>query len=276
MTIRLSRKTPFFNTSGKQAPRLRRLHWASAATLIALASFLLVSPVVAFHDRGATSQAAADTLQRDATRIASTPDAPPRPDQYLYLKVQFDGGQTGEFWISVDGAHDGLMHRPDLGQLDMVIPGCHAGKEQILRANKPTGRFMPCKPMPAYDPSLPTDAAGFLDVLKSAAPTGAPEKGDDVAGKAIFSRLEFSLLTRAQRVALLKAAGQLQGLSVVTPASNASGAAQVSVSWDASTGTQPIRQGILLDSSSLELDGYSDGGNTVVERGVVDAVSDHP
>jgi hypothetical protein len=237
------------------------------AVLVATGAVLL-APVLAANTQSPRSLATTAAVQTNSAGNDSTPSA----SQFLYLKIQFGSGQVGEFWLSIDGTHDGLMNRPDLGSARIPLPGCINGKQALVRGNDlVAGQSVACRPQPAYDPKLPTDAAGFSALLKSDTDGGSSSEPARRA-KNVATILEFSWLSSAQRAALVQAASLQPGLVVADVTTE--GIPAVRISWQSDT--DPSENGaLLLSENDYQFMGF-EGSDRILTRAVVNSAGETP
>jgi hypothetical protein len=244
------------------------------ALIAAATGALLAAPVIVFANSTPKSSAAAAVLGSASSKLAATTDTVPRSNQFLYERIRFGSGQVGTFWLSIDGTHDGLMDRPDLGSGRMLIPGCKNGHASIVMGSQVVpGKTMFCKPQPAYNSFLPTDVSAAKALLQSGnTPNATPAVSN---GKTLADLLEFSWLSKAQRVALLNAASKLPSLKVAQlQASSVTGAAgALQIGWSDGAGRSG---GIRVDSATYQFIGFANGGDTVEQRAIVSAAGQLP
>lgn len=232
------------------------------------------------HESRPASSAAADpveVLNKVNSKLAALPDVIPRPDQFVYVQMHTSGSsQLSQFWLSVDGTHDGLMIRPDLaamagGSGRIPMPGCRNGERPIVRGDKVLSTQERCVPTVAFDPSLPTDATSMAALLASTGPDASkdPTELANARGKYILGTLEFMYLTRAQRIALLTAAKNLSGISVQANAADSAGRAGLGLTWS-SSGTSE-QNTLVVDPDTGQYMGTTQG-DSVVAMAVVSAV----
>lgn len=132
-------------------PPSRRLFTKTVAVAVAVAAVAVA--LVILRPPEPASADPEQVLRRAGQLQASMPTITPRPDQFYY-------GRRGsaEFWISVDGIHDGGSAH-DGGPIES-IPGCKHGSK-LAEGNYQGKRPQPCEPDPFYLPDLPTTATAM-------------------------------------------------------------------------------------------------------------------
>jgi len=258
----------------------------SAVAVVAVATGITVASVtkVDKHDKQPASAAAADPiapLNKLSAKLTALPDVTPRGDQYLYMQMHTPGTeQLSQFWLSIDGAHDGLMIRPDVAAQtntspNIPMPGCVAGKRAVIRGDKKLAMTEPCAPTVAFTPSLPTGEAAMTSLLESMGDGGSATKPDaqdkaNAQGAYILGTLEFTYLSRGQRIALVNAAKHLPGLILKTDATDGAGRPGLGISW-APPGNVGTPTTIVLDPGTGQYMG-TQGGDSVVDVKIVNSV----
>lgn len=249
-------------------PRRRRRLWLPGVTAAGIAA--AITAVVALGGREPVSEppanAAAVEILRDAAAAArALPDTPPRPDQFVYTKTEGPGDYVREAWLSADGTHDGLIMQ--LGDV-IPLPGCRNGQSQAYKGPNPIpGLFTPCEPYPAYDPDLPTDAAGMRDYVTTL--PGTNDKTNSLA-KNIYSLVGENYVRPASLAALFEAAAHIDGLTIEENVTDGAGRPGVGVSW---TNTNTIT--LVFDRHTYAFLGVA-GSDAVVQRAVVDVAGQRP
>ncbi|OHX03300.1 CU044_5270 family protein [Micromonospora sp. WMMB235] len=265
-------------TVAEPVRRARRPAWRLVLTGVATASVAasLAAVLVLAPDRigGSAPAARADARQvlRDAAAAAlRLPDVEPRPDQFVYTRMQ-DGPQLRESWASVDGTRDGLVvEHPAGGRQEFVLPGCRDGRAKMYKGGQLLPGTEPCVPSPAYDPAVPTDATAmraYLDKHRSGEP------GDvNAAAKDVLSLLGDSYLRPRSRAALFEAAAATPGLEVVEKATDGAGRSGVGVRWP-SPGRSPALMVLVFDPRTYAFLGVGGeaGTSAVLSVAVVDRV----
>lgn len=276
-----------------RAPRPRRpwrWQWAaglSGALAAAVAAVVVVLP--GDPDPGPPLRVdaeAARVLTGAAAAALKLPDTKPRPDQFLYRRMRWNGAPVREVWQSVDGTRDGLEKftyddgRP--GQ--QVLYGCRNGRQQVEKGEGVTepGKTQECTPDPAYRPDLPTDADGMLAYLGR---TGDLVAGDPHAtGKNISHFAATHYLGPQARSAFFAALARIPGLHVVPGLTDGGGRASVGVMWSfggpAAPGMKATEReyGMLFDPQTYAFNGFWSGGeaSAVLQVGFVDEVGQRP
>lgn len=209
------------------APRRRVLVGALAGAFAAVLVAVTVSVVVLAPGPGdsAAQAAAVRVLHQAAVATSAQPFKPPRPDQYLYVRIAAGDNTTTEKWLSIDGTHDSV-----LDPSRRVIPGCRDG-QQVW-----PGGTVSCQPDPAYLPGLPTTGPAMTRYLEShvgAFVINAIEKW----GAYI---LEDHYTSSASKAALFDAMANLPGLRVDEHATDVTGRPGIGVIWQDGNGDTEI------------------------------------
>jgi hypothetical protein len=260
--------------------KVRQLKTAAMLTMLATSTIavLMTSALPSSTQRASSASADARIALADLSEGAADAAAPvPAADEYLYKEILLPGGKTGQFWISIDGQHDGLMIRPDLDAV-IPLPGCIDGRQVVVRDWVRQDAVQTCTPIPTFDPALPSDADSFRHwLLARVSPEVdvSPEIAAHIQAKATLSMLTFTVLTADQRAAILAATAMLPGINVEEGAVDALGRSGTKISWEVPgpAGTEPYRGSILLDNSTYELLESSDE-LTVIATAVVAAVGE--
>jgi hypothetical protein len=173
----------------------------------------------------AANNDAVQVLRLASTAALTAPDITPRPDQFVYSKTQFTNGTTREDWYSVDGTHDGLF-KLETGE-DLVSPGCRNGKMAVYKGpDLMPGKTEDCVPNPAYQPGLPTTAAGMIAYLEK-------NNGSlNSTGKDILYMLSSIYMRPQSRAALFEAATKIEGLTATPGVTDAIGRPGIQIGWD--------------------------------------------
>jgi hypothetical protein len=164
-------------------------------------------------------------LRLASTAALTAPDINPRPDQFVYIKTQFENGSVREDWTSVDGTHDGLF-KMETGE-EIPAPGCRNGKMAVYKGpNLMPGRTEPCEPNPAYRPDLPTDAAKMIAYLQK------NSNSLNSTGKDIQFMLSSIYMRPQSRAALFEAATKIEGLTATPGVTDAAGRPGIQIGWN--------------------------------------------
>ncbi|MEQ0557431.1 CU044_5270 family protein [Amycolatopsis sp. NEAU-NG30] len=259
-------------TAARPRRRRRPVVWgsiAAAGLAAAVAAVVVVpgDPAVSPAPRAVTDPV--QILYAAAARARALPDTEPRPDQFLYTRTRLADGRENEFWVSVDGTHDGL--EIVFGH-ETPLAGCRNGKRVVQegRGRTVTSR---CAPRPAVHPDLPTDADAMLAYLHRST-HGEGDTLHDLGTEAVD--LAGSHLRPAARAALYEALAKVPGLVARTDAKDATGRPVLGITWNSTTGAGIGNQDeFLFDPVTFA---YLGDGTTgaVVSRGVVDAVGQRP
>lgn len=161
-----------------------------------------LTPVAAFLDQAATT-------------VESEPDVVPRGDQFLYLRfIEWDGS-ANEGWLSIDGRHDGWGIDQD-GKY-ATIPGCPAGDD--------------CKVVVHYRDDMPTDPEAMAGWLRRTARADFGSDSLDAVTKFLGTVSTRYWMRPAQRAALYRAIGLIDGVSLVEGVKDSRGREGVGVAW---------------------------------------------
>ncbi|MEU4156163.1 CU044_5270 family protein [Actinoplanes sp. NPDC026670] len=161
-----------------------------------------LTPVAAFLDQ------AAGAVENEA-------DVVPRDDQFLYLRFIEWGGTTNEAWLSIDGRHDGWGRDQD-GKY-ATIPGCRAGDD--------------CEVIVRYRADMPTDPAAMVTWLRKTARADFGSDSLDAVTKFLGTASTRYWMRPAQRAALYRAIGLIDGVSLVEGVKDSRGREGVGVAW---------------------------------------------
>ncbi|GAB3742757.1 CU044_5270 family protein [Amycolatopsis oliviviridis] len=259
-------------------PLRKRRHWgwigAGAAGLAAaITAVVALAPVEKVGLEPPTAVADPVVVLRTAAAAAlGAPDQSPRPDQFLYRKVQEAGGVT-EAWYSVDGTRDGLIRMPD-GSV-WPLPGCRDGKAQVYRGDKPVAGLMePCVPEVRDRRDLPTDADGMFAYLNA---HHSGEEGDyNAMGKDIGELASGYHLSPATRAALYEAAARIPRLRALENARDAAGRPGVGITWPLKPGDGPDAKPLTIVFAADTFLFMGTESTAVTATAVVDKVDQRP
>ena len=211
--------------SRKRLPAL--LAAAAAAVTVAVAVPVVLSP--AAPEPGPTSATEAPKLVTEAAFLNEAAgvaeqdaDLVPRGDQYIYVRMTLRDGASSEHWLSIDGEHDGRLRAPS-GEV-LTIAGCKDGKTFADDGKTVVG----CEPLRRYRPDMPTDPAAMVAWLEKYEGAG---KNVDALGKFVGGFASEFWLRPAQRAALYRSIGRIDGLRLVEGVKDARGRAGVGVAW---------------------------------------------
>jgi hypothetical protein len=194
-----------------------------AAAIFAV--FALIPP--AENGLSPTPVANADPVQvlrMAATAALTQPDIKPRPDQFVYIRTQFEDGSAREDWTSVDGTHDGLF-KMQTGE-DVPVPGCRNGKRAMYKGPQLLPGKEDCEPDPAYRADLPSDAAGMIAYLRK------NNSSLNSTGKDIGFMLSSIYMRPQSRAALFEAATKIEGLTATSGVTDAAGRPGIQIGWN--------------------------------------------
>ena len=199
----------------------------------------------------------------DSAAAAALTGSPviPRPDQYVYVKIN-DGDGIVQSWYSVDGRRGGLSD--NAGLPPFVVPGC---LPQTTAS---------CTPRPAFFPDMPTTASAIGPWL--AQTQGATTANPNVLGKIAGVILENDYLLPAQRAALYEFLATTPGLTVVHGVKDTLGRAGVGITWTfGGSATLVFDAGTLayLGWNTVGLHGEQ-GGDALLSTAIVDRAGELP
>jgi hypothetical protein len=232
------------------------------------------------HAPGTATLTAKQLLGRAADAALVQPAAIPRPDQFLYLKVETSGSGPSNgisrYWNSIDGTHNGLsMITPSTTLSE--IPGCRHGRQVFtgMRRFKRTGPNTvsePCTPAPAYLSALPTNPHKLLSYLERGA---SPHVS---LAYNIFESADSLLLSDyllpAQRAAVYEVLSTTSGITVVPHVTDIAGRAGVGVEcFDRGS---PVV--LIFDSRNYAYLGmrFPGGGQALLSSAIVDRAGQLP
>jgi hypothetical protein len=254
------------STSVVSVPRRnrRRLAFFGVASVGIAAAITAVVALGPLEQVGvAPQQASAEQVLLDAAAAAKAqPDVVPRPDQFVYTRLEMRGGDW-ETWYSVDGSRaggyqqfDGVIHE---------VPPCDA-----------YGPDTGCAVNPAYDPNLPTDAAGIRAYL-----TNEADDNNKIYLHRVLDLLETMYLRPASRAAVFQVLASADGFTVVDHAVDGAGRSGVGVRLAPHSGLILTTDGgvpiLVFDKDTHAYLGLAggdgtDGRNAVVRQAIVDEV----
>ncbi|MEU5688204.1 hypothetical protein DEJ48_16910 [Streptomyces venezuelae] len=261
---------------------------AVAATVVA--GVLVASP---FGDRAAQADPPSKETVRMLEEIAAAAKAQPalkgvRDDQYVYIKSKSgymttevsDEGEKSEiepvrpreFWQSVDGLHDEMLHEPDGGfryERMEADPPLVEGDSHYRSLQK-----------------LPTDPVNMLDWLHKVSDGG---KSEDQNTFVLVGDLSYeSLMPPKQAAALYLAASKIPGVELIKDAVDADGRHGVAIARV----DDGVRQELIFDKKTKQFLGEREvavedlptgfekgtvvGRSAILERTVVDKLGERP
>lgn len=254
---------------GPRRRRGRRLAFVAGALAAACAVAVVVFGPFAhrYHGRppvavspapgpGAGHPTAAEVLGRAAFVALHTASVAPRPDQFVYTKVQATGGGVTQSWLSVDGTHSSVVNGHAMlacvdGRVSYRLPGINGKPLQDflpkdlrgrpLTASQAAKRFAgrvpmdgpleshACQPQPAYFRGMPTNPSRMLSYLER---TQGVRPGDlnDLA-KTVGAMLDSDYLLASQQAALYRFLAEAPGITVHADVTDAAGRRGVGVVW---------------------------------------------
>lgn len=252
--------------------RRRRIHlpawgWGGVAVAAGVAVAVVAWPAVAPVNQVAPAQAdPVQILHNAAAAALKVPDTSPRPDQFIYTKVQHGARMVGESWLSVDGTHDGLTVDPDGTRT--ILAGCRNGRARVIKGDKIVpNKTDPCTPFPGYLANLPTTADAMTKYLtenKSGVPGDMHAMFKDVDGM-----IQRWMSPRA-RAALYEAASRIPGVRAVRDVKDAAGRPGIGIK-----GPQDRDPVIVFDTTTYVYLGDTES-DAVLATAVVDKVEQRP
>jgi hypothetical protein len=220
-------------------PVARRRLWAvlgagAAVTATAAAMLIPGSPTPVPPAAPAMAPVAV-FLNEVASTAEQADDITPRDDQYVYTKSAADGSWI-EFWNSVDGRHDTVTRQSD-GK-ENIAPGCADGRTRDIVSG---GREVesPCEPLPHYLPDLPSDPAALITWVERRNPDENGGVNVNGVGKELLQLVNGHWLRPAQRAALYRAVGTIDGISLVPNAKDGAGRTGTGVAWATPGSAEP-------------------------------------
>lgn len=219
------------------------------------------------------ANAAAEVLHQAADAARAQPFTPPRPDQFLYTKVQESDGSVAEFWHSVDGTHDGLISQ---GGETRPTPGCKDGQMAGYNEYGEPAAPSPCVPLPAYLSDVPTDPAKMQAYLEGLG--GAP--GINSLGKNIPYLAQDHYVSPEALAALFESLTSIPGLTVDENVTDGAGRPGIGVSWkvdgmDENGQPAKLTSTLVFDLTTHAFLGWA-GSSALVEKEIVDAAGQRP
>ncbi|GIE32166.1 hypothetical protein Ait01nite_052110 [Actinoplanes italicus] len=194
---------------------------AAAAGIAAITVPQLVTPSAQPPAPGPTEAVApkltpvAAFLNQAATSAENEPDLVPRGDQFLYLRfIEWDG-TASEAWLSIDGRHDGWGRDQD-GEY-ATIPGCRAGAG--------------CEVTAHYRDDMPTDPEATVAWLRKSAKEDFGSDSLDAVTKYLGTISTRLWMRPAQRAALYRSIGLIDGVRLVEGVQDSRGREGVGVAW---------------------------------------------
>lgn len=210
-------------------------------------------------------------LLNHAARIArADPTSPPRPDQFVYQRIEQADGNWRESWLSVDGTRDGVYVDHDGRERD--VPGCRDGQAAVLEDFKiVSGATQPCMPNPAYLSRLPTDVDAMVAYMNAA------EEGTPVSYSPrmpVWSQGMY--VPPLSRAALYEALAREPRLQVVPDARDGAGRRGLGITLSTpGSGSDDLRdRALVFDPDTFELLGF--GSYAITAQSFVDQPRQRP
>jgi hypothetical protein len=201
---------------------------------------------------------ASQVLVKAAFVALHTNAEPPRPNQFIYTKVQASGGGLTQSWLSVDGARDSIIG-------SVTVPGCVDGGSSS------------CTPVRAYFPQMPTQPGKVLAYLERTQGV-RPGNLNDLA-KTAGTMLDSDYLLPAQQAALYQFLARTPGIRLVPHTVDAAGRPGVGVRWTLGGSAAML----IFDSRTLRYLGMATEGshgqtssNALVQIAIVDQAGELP
>ncbi|WP_229069164.1 CU044_5270 family protein [Actinoplanes sp. DH11] len=195
--------------------------------------------------------AVAAFLDQAATVAAGDPETVPRDDQYLYYRTVGRIGTLHETWLSIDGEHDNRSR--DQNGNYRISPGCRNNRTTADDGRTVVG----CEPVRRYRPDMPTEPAAMAGWIRDyvRAEAGDAQAGD--LGRYVGVLAYQFWMRPAQRAALYRAIGLLDGVRLVEGVTDVQGREGVGVAW-AGPGDTAERVVWIFDPGTHRLVGTAD------------------
>jgi hypothetical protein len=235
-------------------PRGRRSHsrWRlalTAAVAAAVSAAVAAVLVTGGGPRAGTvkprvAAAAAGVLHRAALAALQLQAGAPRPNQFIYTKIEGRSDSLYQAWLSVDGTRTGLIRGAGGGPAMIYIPGCRHGRQLRVQAPAAEGGTrggQSCVPQPAYFPDMPASPRplrSYLERTWALSPTSPGYLND--FGKTDDELLSQAYLTSGQRAALYDLMAQTPGFTLVPHATDGIGRPGVGIAWPSGGGKAMI------------------------------------
>lgn len=178
---------------------------------------------------------AAQVLRHAALAALQLPAGAPRPDQFVYTKIENGDGSLYQSWLSVDGTGTGLIRGAGGGPANIYLPGCRDGRQIGVNAPKTEGGTpggQPCVPQPAYLPAMPASPAALRSYLEQNFGVNPASPGYlNNFGKTIDDLLSQVYLSSGQRAALYALMAQTPGFTLIPDTADCIGRHGVGVGW---------------------------------------------
>lgn len=252
-------RVPLSETPVQRLPRQRATprhltRWALA--LAAAVTGVVAVAATSIRDPQPDSRAdamvpVAQFLDTVAAVAAEDEDVVPRGDQFVYSKAVGPDKVSSESWNSVDGVHDSVGRSSD-GRED-ILPGCVNGRQ---KGSDSAGNAVQveCDVQPHFLPDLPTDPTALVAWLAKRNPdeNGKPMNVNGV-GKDLWTLADGYWLRPAQRAALYRAVGMIDGISLVPNSKDGSGRSGTGVAWISPNTSTPEVQWIFDEQTHVLL-----------------------
>jgi hypothetical protein len=234
----------------RSSPRRQLVLTAMAAAAVsALVAAVLVSAGgrPAGNARSRVDAAAARVLHSAALAAMQLQAGAPRPDQFIYMKIQDGTGGAGLYraWLSVDGTRTGLVRGAGgRGPANIYVPGCRGGRQLRVMAPAAEGGTpggQNCVPQPAYFPDMPGNLHALRAYLKRTRGInpGSPGYLNDF-GKTVDELLSQAYLSSDQRAALYDLMAQTPGFTLIPHVADSKRRQGVGIAWPAGGGKTMI------------------------------------
>lgn len=216
--------------------RMALIAVAAAATSAVVASLLVTlggTPVS--NARPRVDAAAARVLHRAALAALQIQAGAPRPDQFIYTKIENGNGSLYQSWLSANGTRTGLIRGAGGGPGPIYVPGCRGGRQLRVQARAAAGGTpggQSCVPQPAYFPGMPASLRAlrsYLERTRDVRP-GSPAYLNDF-GKTVDELLSQAYLSSGQRAAVYDLMAQTPGFTLVPHAADGIGRPGVGIAW---------------------------------------------
>ena len=146
--------------------------------------------------------------------------------------TKLDARQDRRVWLSVDGAHNGLLEERLSGGTwtRTRLDGCIKGMTPPQTKGTQTVPGQPCKPRPEYHPELPATIETMKAWLYEISRGGNPP--DEQAWVTVGDTIREAYIPVRARAAMFEAAARIPGVYVVKNVTDAVGRAGIAVARD--------------------------------------------
>lgn len=208
---------------------------AAAASAVVAALLVTVGGTPVSNARPRVDAAAARVLHRAALAALQMQAGAPRPDQFVYTKIENGNGSLYQSWLSANGTRTGLIRGAGGGPGPIYVPGCRGGRQLRVQAPAAAGGTpggQSCVPQPAYFPGMPASPRAlrsYLERTRDVRP-GSPAYLNNF-GKTVDELLSQAYLSSGQRAALYDLMAQTPGFTLVPHAADGIGRPGMGIAW---------------------------------------------